>query len=547
MNFRDDRRAVTVQVGFVLLFGVLILSLSMYQVQVVPADNERVEFDHNQRVQSDLLDARNAILRSAGTGTTHPVSVSLGAQYPNRVLFVNPPPASGRLSTTESVADGIVIENARAVDAETADYWTGDDVRTFETRSLEYTPDYAQYQNPPTTVYENSVVYNRFDDGAALPQSDQTLVDGRRISLVALGGELSRERTGVEPLDVRSVSASARTTTVTSDGEPIRISLATELSEEKWQELLEGEEYVADVTVEGGVLTMTLEADETYSLRTAKVGVGSNVGETEAAYVTDVEGDGSTVRAGTTRTLVAEVRDGFGNPVIGEDVTAEVTDGGGSVTFPEGAKTDGEGQVRVVYEPPEGSSQSESVEVEVGFGDADTEAERATFDLTVSGTASGGDGDGGNGGTAASDVRYNDDAEPFSGSSTVRFSVSNDGPGPAVVEAITVDTAAAGKLRERNGGQGAGQHEMHLETDDSGYYEAGDGGNSRYTLGDRVTLIRRATAESGSDITFSLLRFYESGSGNSGDSVDMQNERLTVTLYFADGSAKSMTFTVGSF
>ncbi|WP_224449207.1 Ig-like domain-containing protein [Haloprofundus salilacus] len=396
MNFRDDRRAVTVQVGSILLFGILILSMSMYQAQVVPADNERVEFDHNQRVQQDMLDTRSAILRSAATDTTRPVSISLGVRYPNRVLFVNPPPVSGRLSTTESDADGIVVENARALDGETADYWTGEDVRTFETRSLEYAPEYTEYRNPPTTVYENSVLYNGFGNGATLPESEQTLVDGRRISLVALDGKVSTARTGNAALDARPVSASTRTTTVTSDGDPIRISLATELSEEKWQELLEDEEYVTDLGVADGVLTITLEADQTYSLRMAKIGVGSGTNEESAAYVTDVEGNGATVDAGTSQNLVVEVRDRFGNPVSGESVDAEVTTGDGTVTFPEGSTTDDEGRVRVVYEAPDKSAQNEDVEVEVGYGDA--EAEYATFGLTVAKGNEKGGGNGGGGG-----------------------------------------------------------------------------------------------------------------------------------------------------
>ncbi|WP_224334933.1 hypothetical protein [Haloprofundus halobius] len=545
MNFRDDRRAVTVQVGSVLLFGILILSMSMYQAQVVPTDNERVEFDHNQRVQQELLDARNAILRSANTDATHPVSISLGARYPNRVLFVNPPPASGRLSMTERVADGIEIENARAVDGETADYWTGEDIRSFETRSLEYTPDYTQYRNPPTTVYENSVLYNRFGGGATLPQSEQTLVDGRRISLVSLDGEVSAARTGATSVDVRPASASTRTTTVTSDDEPIRISLATELSEDDWRELLESETeggYVEDVAVDDGILTITLEADETYSLRMAKVGVGSNVGETEAAYVTDVSGDDETVRAGTNRMLVAEVRDGFGNPVTGEELDAEVTTGDGSVTFPEGRTTDSEGRLRVVYEAPEEATENENVEVDIGYGEE--AAEYATFELTVP-EGSGSSGDDSDDGTAASSVSYDGDAEPFWESSTVRFNVSNDGSDPVTVEAITVDTDAAGNLQEQNGGQNQpGQHELYLDTDESGYYEAGDDDDSRYRLGTRAELTERATAEAGSDVTFSLLYFRES---ESGDEVDMQNEELTVSLRFADGSSKSMTFTVGTY
>ena len=99
MRFRDDERAVTVQIGAILLFATIIIALSLYQATVVPSQNADVEYKHSQTVQNQLSDVRNAILRTAGSGNTQPVSVSLGTQYPSRVFLMNPPPATGTIRT----------------------------------------------------------------------------------------------------------------------------------------------------------------------------------------------------------------------------------------------------------------------------------------------------------------------------------------------------------------------------------------------------------------------------------------------------------------
>ncbi len=101
MTFRSDDRGVTVQVGTVLLFATLVVAMSLYQATAIPSQNEGVEFRHNERVQGQMQDVRNSILRTGTTGTSQPTTVTLGTQYPGHVLFVNPPPASGTLRTTD--------------------------------------------------------------------------------------------------------------------------------------------------------------------------------------------------------------------------------------------------------------------------------------------------------------------------------------------------------------------------------------------------------------------------------------------------------------
>lgn len=72
MTFRDDDRAVTVQVGTVLLFASLVVAMSLYQATVVPNQNHSVEFRHNQEVKGELLDLRNAVVRTGRRGPASP-------------------------------------------------------------------------------------------------------------------------------------------------------------------------------------------------------------------------------------------------------------------------------------------------------------------------------------------------------------------------------------------------------------------------------------------------------------------------------------------
>jgi hypothetical protein len=419
MGFRGDDRGVTVQVGAVLLFGILIISLSMYQTTVVPDENAQVEYQHNQRVQEDMQSFRSAVTRADGSGSTQSVAVRLGTQFPERSLFVNPPAPSGTLRTTD--AADIRIQNAKALDDETADYWSGiadpsdSDAGVFDTNRIRYEPNYRVYQNAPTTVYENGVLYNEFGDTNRVLQSGQSIVDGRRISLVAVDGDLSQSQTGALAVDVRPVSVSERTVTVEGDGGPLVVAIASELDEETWEnQLLDSEydedgpdsgsddgRYVVDVTKDGNLVKLTLESGYEYDLNLAKVGVGTGVADTTATYLTGVSGDGETVAEGSTQQVVVEVRDEFNNPVSGQQVEGEVTSGVGSVDDSP-ATTDEDGRAVFTYSAPPNVGGAQPATVTAKFGeDAEQQVE---FDLSVADS----DGSGGDGGGGA-DINPNSD------------------------------------------------------------------------------------------------------------------------------------------
>lgn len=149
----------------------------------------------------------------------------------------------------------------------------------------------------------------------------------------------------------------------------------------------------------------------------------------------------------------------------------------------------------------------------------------------------------------AANIVYNDDSFPFSDGTGVEFSISNTGSSAATIESISVDTDQddAADLTESNGGSGPGRHEIYIEAQDNGWYEAGDGGNDRYTLGNLVDLTNTATVSPGGTGTVYLYEFYDGSPGGSGDFIDVQNAQITVTFIFSDGSERTFTFENGSY
>ncbi|USZ67707.1 Ig-like domain-containing protein [Halorussus salilacus] len=408
MRFRTDDRAVTVQIGTVLLFGVLIVLLSTYQATVVPQQNEEVEFNHNQQVQGELQDLRDELLRTAATDSGGSASVALGTRYPERALFVNPAPPSGTLRTTPP--SNATVGNATAV-GETGDYWNGSD-RNFSTRGVTYAPVYHEYRRAPTTVYENGALYNRFES-ANRTLAGQRLVRGNRISLVALNGSLAESGSATESVDVRPVSAATRTVTVENESadENVTVVVPTNRGAEEWTDLLAEEldededdperrvTAVEDATTTDGANAVRLVLEPgTYELELAKVGVGSDVSGVDAHYVTTVRGDSETVRAGGEQRVVVEVRDRYNNPVSGARVN--VSDPDDPVT-PERTETDAEGRATFVYRAPDDPGPKT---VAFNISDDPEPREEATVDLFVDGD----DGDGDDGADRTYDVEWTD-------------------------------------------------------------------------------------------------------------------------------------------
>ncbi|MFC4541603.1 carboxypeptidase regulatory-like domain-containing protein [Halosolutus amylolyticus] len=251
-----DERAVTIQIGAVLLLAIAFSALALYQVNAVPQQNERVEIDHNDRVRGDLVELRDSILNTGTTGGTQGVPIELGTQYESRVTAVNPPHPTGTVRTIEPESN-VTIEEPDGSDHE------------FGTRQLVYEPDYNEYTSAPRTVVEHGFVYNRFDE-TNVSVGSQQLIGDERISIVLLDGTVNERSTGTASVSVESLDR-VRTTTLEPD---TRITLPTR-SAERWEAQLEETAGVRYDESESGAGEVVLVLEKEFDLDIARVGVGS--------------------------------------------------------------------------------------------------------------------------------------------------------------------------------------------------------------------------------------------------------------------------------
>jgi len=412
MEFWGDDRGQSIQVGAILLFGILIIAMATYQTTVVPSQNKQVEFNQNQDVQDDMVNLRSGVIDAADSGNSESTVIKLGAQYPSRSLFINPPPPSGRLQSagtsdpdinvTVSNADTSVAGGGSAEDV--GDFWNGTN-RTFTTGAITYTPNYNNYRAAPETVYENTLVHNVQND-ATIPRSEQILLDGKELTVFTIDGDLSRSGVASRTVDINPTSSSDNVVQIENETANVTVTVPTRLSESAWRDLLDEEfsdghllgiDYQTNGPGEFSLLTLELEQNTTYRLRMAELGVGTGASDPPPAYVVKQRGDNMTVVENTTHTLEVEVRDELGNPV--KDGTVNVSiDGSGNLSAPgeddlNNVSVDEDGLVTLIYDAPSTVNSPETVRVNVSLDNSsstDTSDPRETqFALDTTGEAGG--------------------------------------------------------------------------------------------------------------------------------------------------------------
>ena len=401
MQLGGDERGVSEVLGAILVFGILVTALGVYQSVAVPNANEDVELKHNQEVQGDMIDLRNDIRRSASQGTGTSTTLNLGASYPPRIIATNPGSGAGSFRVEDS--GQVFVRDASSPDDDVGDFWDGSD-KDYETSAVVFSPNYNYFRNAPETRIEGATVYNSFEDGDPIPLSGQNVVDGREISLVTLEGDLSRSQATALSVDVDPVSVDESTVTLEADGSDdlVNVTIPTRGTESLWTEQLlsgqfdgssasecssitpsDGDEddgyikcYEWDDSGSPNLLTLTMEPGTTYELKVARVRVGSaSNADRTPAYVTVSQGDGISVPGDGTREIVVEARDEYDNPIPNAELDvrldpSENTDGeisvngqtsGDEIT---GVQTNEDGELTISYTAP-GDLDSSPVDVSV--------------------------------------------------------------------------------------------------------------------------------------------------------------------------------------
>lgn len=225
-----DERGVAPVIGFILIFAILIVSFSIYQAHSVPNQNEQTEFQHMLGTVNEMDKVRSAILSTGGSGHSQAVSLQLGTGYQQRILAVNPPPATG---TLETVGDDQI-----SADAFSTSEICGDAEATTN-RALVYEANYNHLQGNPQLVYENSVKYRAFD-GRYVLDTGQSVINDDVINLIPIAGD-EYYRHGTEAVSLEFRGGPVRTEVLQINDEFV-LTLPSQLPAEVWEdELLQTE------------------------------------------------------------------------------------------------------------------------------------------------------------------------------------------------------------------------------------------------------------------------------------------------------------------
>jgi hypothetical protein len=315
MKLCSDDRGQSLQVGAVLLFGFVVLALTIFQAEAVPEENKEVEFDHSQEVAEDMVSLYTAIFDTVTDGEPRTASITLGTDYNDRLFFIYPPPASGALQTTEPRQ--LQFHNVTAIEDPSTNqsfdnYWRNE-TRNYSTRAITYSANYRELTGTADYRIEYGVLAAQYSDNTQLGLADnhQPIIgdmddDGvTEIEVVVVDGDLQKISSDTEPVIPERLTAST-TVTVTNatNTSSITLELPTGLPAENWNtsnsnSVLYDRPDVENVTVRddpdvsGDVAEIRLSNDTDYDLVLHKVDVGLDATAPTPTYLQNVSYDGT--------------------------------------------------------------------------------------------------------------------------------------------------------------------------------------------------------------------------------------------------------------
>lgn len=253
-----EDRGVTPILGAVLLAGILVMGMTIWQVQVIPIENENREFQHYQSVGDDMQDVRSAWVNTAGTGSTTSATVQLGFQYPERTILISPPAASGTLQ----IEEGGEITGAGFNMSKTCGV-----SHPVNMSYISYTPNYAEL-SMESYILEYGLLYRNVS-GEPILESEQLLVDGETINLYGLQGNQSVSSSERESIDFQGAKVVGING---SQSEQVWLNLSTH-SPQAWVDALADVENVNQTLTSTGTVHIQLKQGD-YDIRCPISGVG---------------------------------------------------------------------------------------------------------------------------------------------------------------------------------------------------------------------------------------------------------------------------------
>lgn len=268
MDVSGDDRGQAVQIGFILIFAILIITVSIFQASIVPNQNRTVEFNHYQEVRNDMavLYAEVVSLGASSRSGRVLTPVTLGTRYPARLIFINPPPAIG---TLQSTGQGEISFSTSA--PYNATNICGGQAST----GLVYSPEY-QESTLPRIHYENGLLYANTTDREYAMLENRVIVNetAQRVNIYRTSGRLeAKSEVGVLPIELTGTDTYGEARNVPLDATS-EIVLPSTLPPSEWNDGNTLQGVTATRNPNRDAVNLTGFSDQDYTVRCYTTGVG---------------------------------------------------------------------------------------------------------------------------------------------------------------------------------------------------------------------------------------------------------------------------------
>ncbi|NJD51663.1 MAG: hypothetical protein FIB07_02225 [Candidatus Methanoperedens sp.] len=160
-----------------MLLAIAVTMIAIIQTQSVPEWNKAVEMDHFNVVYDDFLKIRSDLNDVALFQFPKSSVVHMGAHYPVRLIFTNPPDTSGTLTSTNDTWINVSYTPFN----QTPTYFNN------SSTSIKFVPNYNYYSNSPSLVYEHGLIIKDFAiDNYLYTDTNQAIFDNNIINIFIL-------------------------------------------------------------------------------------------------------------------------------------------------------------------------------------------------------------------------------------------------------------------------------------------------------------------------------------------------------------------------
>jgi|GEM_PF-3584697 len=314
-DFLEDGKGQSEVIGFILVLAILATSLSVVQANMVPNWNQEVEFEHLMDVTDDMKSLLSSIEKASSHGEKTTSDIKLGTDYPNRMIFANPPPSQGEIKTYDLTFN---VSNAVAKSSDVACLWDGSEI-SYDTKGLVYTPNYYYLDGTSPLLIEHSSMIRGFDQNPEIIKG--SMLSGSEFRPTFMDGDLNSRDYTLESLSIYPDSAPPNSVMIESSDEDNITVEFTSRAPSAWK-VMEDKERVSSVTVEEvdnediGKVEVEL-TDDTFYFKLSSLGI-DDTKDREPEYIMTYDHDREHTLPANIR---VEVRDKYNNPVPNAEVS----------------------------------------------------------------------------------------------------------------------------------------------------------------------------------------------------------------------------------